>query len=96
MDAWGCEEGVWGIMSTEKKIRKVLRKIKTADNVLQSETDWEFKYNIIFGMGIVDDLNNIGIQLNYYDPDTTYEEDVRAFVEALNCISGDLEKALML
>jgi hypothetical protein len=55
--------------------------------IFESETlDWETKYDAIFGdapriRALVDDL---GLRsLHYADPDTDYEEDVRAYVVAL-------------
>ena len=44
---------------------------------------WEQKFNIIFSEGISKRVFEI-INLDYYNPDTSYEEDVKAFVEALD------------
>lgn len=59
-----------------KKFRKLTKKaVKIQDN---QELTWEEKYDLIFSEKISGKA-----QIDWYDPDTTYEEDVRAFVDAL-------------
>lgn len=55
--------------------------------VLEDEgLDWEVKFDLVFGThqkNIKALLSEAGKNLDYYDPDTTYEEDSRAYVTAL-------------
>jgi len=74
-----------------KKKNKIYQKAK---KVVASEIlTWREKYNLIFS----DDIS-ANFTLDYYDPDTSYKEDVLAFMSALdeymeeqraiNCIDG--------
>ena len=45
--------------------------------------EWSEKYNMIFSSNISLRVFEL-INLDYYDPDTSYEEDVMAFASALN------------
>lgn len=56
---------------------------KEVNQIFNSDLSWEVKFELIFSENIADQIYSI-IQLDYYDPDTSYEEDVRAFVNALN------------
>jgi hypothetical protein len=65
------------------------------DSIFYSDIDWKYKYDMIFQIGkdhIYSELDSLGIRLDYYDPDTTYEEDVTAFVNALHNIRDRLGK----
>lgn len=48
---------------------------------------WEVKYEYMFGV-IQNEMMNAGVSLDYYDPDTSYEADVRAYYEALVSYCG--------
>ena len=71
---------------------KIARYLALADQVFQianSNASAETKYDLIFS----DDLSRTLRQmfpLEYYDPDTSYEEDVTAFVRALREKCDDL------
>jgi hypothetical protein len=53
------------------------------NEIYNSDIDWEEKYDLIFTKSV--SLYVIReISLDYYDPDTSYEEDVKAFVNAFN------------
>ena len=65
-----------------------------ADRVFQvadSDADAETKYDQIFSAELSIALHNI-FPLSYYDPDTTCEADVRAFVSALREQCAELRK----
>jgi len=47
--------------------------------ILESNLSWEEKYKLIFSKEI-----SRTVQLNYYDPDISYENDVCAWVEAFD------------
>lgn len=50
-----------------------------AKRIITSDLDWKEKYNMIFSEEISHKFS-----LNYYGPDTSYEEDVLAFMNALD------------
>ena len=52
---------------------------ETAQRVVTSDLEWQDKYDMIFSDGI-----SSMFSLDYYDPDTSYEEDVMAFMNALD------------
>lgn len=59
---------------------------KIADNA-QTYDQWELVYDRVFGESrtiskIIDDLGYRRIE--YYDPDSSYEEDVKAYLSAAN------------
>lgn len=53
-----------------------------------SEKTWELAYDLIFNektsRQIFALFNDLGSRLDYYDPDTTYKEDVLAFTSAFD------------
>lgn len=68
--------------------------IHEAKIVFDSKATWEFKYSRIFfhwSTNIKPFMNEHGMNLRWYDPDTTYEEDVRSFMGALIEFSKSLE-----
>jgi hypothetical protein len=58
-----------------------------ANEILDWDVSWETKYHIIFSEHISGRVSEL-IELDYYDPDTSYEEDVRAFMDAFNRAMG--------
>ena len=52
-----------------------------AESIVKSDMSWEAKYDMIFSPEISQRVFKL-VRLNYYDPDTTYEEDVMAFFDA--------------
>lgn len=60
--------------------------ISDCEKILNSDVDWEIKYDSIFNIfsqSIRPLLEKMCYTLDYYDPDTTYEEDTNALVNAL-------------
>jgi hypothetical protein len=56
------------------------------EKMFASSADWEMKYDLIFDYGsryIQPLIEDLGLRLEYYDPDTTYQEDVTAYMEDL-------------
>jgi hypothetical protein len=62
-------------MEYQEKIRIYER----AKRIVRSDLEWDQKYDMIFSEEI-----SKKFRLDYYDPDTSYEEDVRAFMDALD------------
>jgi hypothetical protein len=68
-----------------------------AKRIADSDTSWETKYELIFATGMPSlsrSIRETGHIPDYYDPDTSYEDDVRAFVDAVTAKADDLRKAL--
>ena len=53
-----------------------------AKNIFNSNLEWSVKYDQIFSEQISDRIYKL-TNLHYYNPDTSYEEDLRAFMSAL-------------
>ncbi len=64
-------------------IQKLIELIDEASKIFHSDTDWEVKYDAIFGMKIGQKIIAAGFSFDWYDPDTTYQEDVTAYFRAL-------------
>jgi hypothetical protein len=79
-------------MSRLQALRDVLAKIEEAETIFNSEATWEFKYDIIFDMGLWQALEEVGIMLDYCDPDTSYEEDVTAYMTAVSEVKEQILK----
>jgi hypothetical protein len=68
-------------------VHMFLRHSEQARFIFESNTSWEFKYHRIFNTWrndikpLLDSLNDT---LNWYDPDTSYEDDIKSFMEALS------------
>jgi hypothetical protein len=62
-------------MNYEEK-KKIHERVK---RIIASDLEWEEKYDMIFSEEV-----SRKFSLNYYDPDTSYEEDVMAFMNALD------------
>lgn len=67
--------------------------IDRIEEMFASSADWEIKFHRIFGYGaenVQPLIEAFGLRLEYCDPDTTYQEDVTAYVQALR----DLRKRM--
>lgn len=53
------------------------------NEIFDSELPWETKYDLIFSERVSRCIFEL-IHIDYCDPDTSYQEDVTAFVDALN------------
>lgn len=50
-----------------------------AKNIVESDLSWEAKYDMIFCKEVSQKAKKLAPSFDWYDPDTTYEEDVMAF-----------------
>ena len=57
------------------ELRRIYFKV---EGIIASNMSWEAKYDLIFSPEISQKVFEL-VRLDYYDPDTTYEEDVMAF-----------------
>lgn len=70
-------------ISHEESIKNQIKRIhKRATEIVESNLDWDDKYALIFSDDISSKVFKL-CHLEYYDPDTTYEEDTLAFYRAL-------------
>lgn len=62
----------------------------------EKEVDWETKFDLIFSKHVSRRIfslfKELNINFDYYDPDGSYEEDVKAFRSALDEKMKDLSK----
>ena len=72
----------------EEQLRKYLDNAKVLHGIIHSTASWETKYDAGFDLAIDHNM----ISDNYYDPDTSYEEDIRAFNRAVQDTVPDYEK----
>jgi hypothetical protein len=68
-------------IAMRERLDTYLAIVADATAILESEATWEMKYNLIFSDEVSTRANAL-FTLDYYDPDTTYEEDVTAWVRA--------------
>ena len=67
-------------------MKKVLKTFRHINEIFDNDRlDWEVKYHMIFSLcpKMTKRLGEVGLRLDYYDPDTTYEEDVTALRKML-------------
>lgn len=86
-----------------RMLKEALSLIETADSLASAGGDnddeqWSVVHGLVFSefvsrrLELV--LRDLGISLDYYDPDTSYQEDVVAYVSALNELAPRLQKVL--
>ena len=59
--------------------------VRDAEAIIDDgDLTWEARYHLIFNKeGISGRAAALGVRFDYYDPDTGYKEDARAYVTAL-------------
>lgn len=62
--------------------------------IVDSDASWETKFDLVFSDDLSLKVWDLDPGFDYYDPDTTYDDDVRAFVDALKERVAELEKVL--
>jgi hypothetical protein len=76
-------------------MKKLIDTIKDQEKIFASDADWKMKFDVVFKRHhaiIRGLLERCGISFDWYDPDTSYEEDVRAYMRALTELRERLEK----
>lgn len=56
-----------------------------------NEDDWKHLYHFVFSDKISGAVSSIVPDFDWYDPDTTYEEDVMAWIMAFYGLIGELK-----
>ena len=62
-----------------ERISKIKEVYQNALEIYTSGLTWEVKYDLIFSSEVSQHVNEF---LDYYDPDSGYDDDVRAFMDA--------------
>ena len=78
--------------------RELLAAMVRVRFIVESSAPWDVKYDLVFSLHqdvIRPGLDAVGINFEYYDPDGSYEDDVRAYDEALFSVRKGLESALV-
>ena len=65
-----------------EQLQELKKLIDEVVRVYESAAEWKVKYDLIFSEHLSRRICDI-VCIEYYDPDTSYEEDVRAYVVAL-------------
>ena len=63
------------------KLRKLIKKANDIFN--DTDLSWSKKYDKIFSSKIASAIRK-HIRIHYYDPDMSYQDDVTAYIEAIN------------
>lgn len=71
-----------------------LQLVAVIDNIMRSSQDWSVKYDLIFSPGISRRIEALGYTPDYCDPDSSYEDDVRAYVDAVNELADKVRRNL--
>ena len=72
------------------KIKEIVAKIKEVETIFNSTASWEIKYDAIFAMKVHHLIREYGFTFDWYDPDTSYEEDVTSYFRSLEQFKDNL------
>jgi hypothetical protein len=79
------------------KLIKLRGLIKEAEAIYDSPIRADRKYSVLFahfGDSISPILDQCGVDFDYYDPDSSYEEDTYALMDALRGVQQDIEQMI--
>ncbi len=74
--------------------RSLVDYINRCEDLIESKSTWEFKYDRVFNIfseQIRPLIKELGVSFDYYDPDTSYQEDVMALIQALRELKTNLK-----
>lgn len=74
-------------------VSEFLRIAESAIRISNSGANWNTKYDLIFSEDVTARIHTLGFYPDYYDPDTSYEEDVKAFISALEEKVREIKKS---
>ena len=76
-------------------IRRFIELAEDAQRIIDADVDcWEAKYDLIFSDLIKGEIDHTGIQYEWFDYDTSYEEDAKQYVEGLTRKARGLQAIL--
>jgi hypothetical protein len=73
-----------------EQAQRFLALADTVDRIIRSEMTWELKYSLVFTPEVIGRLRNTKLLPDYCDPDTSYEDDVRALHQAVAEVAEQL------
>lgn len=76
------------------KYKEFVRLTEKAERLQKSGAASEVIYDEIFSDDISGAVKQLGLSFEYYDPDTSYEEDVQAYVRAMRERADEYEKLI--
>lgn len=90
----GSVELSWGGAETGDNAKsEFIRLARVAAKIVRDQTwSWAERYDLIFSPEISGAILNTGVRFEHCDPDTSYEEDVRAYVNAVTARADELKK----
>lgn len=74
---------------------RLLKEIEISKQVFESGANWKLKYEVVFARHtkvILPLLEACDIGFNWTDPNADYDDDVRAYMDALLKLGDDLAK----
>lgn len=80
------------------RLQSLVADTLTADATTGHRDPWEATYEVVFSSEVSKRvyvaLSDMGQRLDYYDPDSSYEDDVLAFASAVQSKISDLQSGL--
>ncbi len=83
--------------SSQPGFELLISAIEESERYFNANVDWETRFDVIFGRhgtAIRPLVEELPISFKWFDPDTTYEEDVRAYMYELSALKEKLQKLL--
>ena len=79
-------------INLKSDIQSIIKSISILHAIAHSEVSWQTKFELVFTQAdsVKDAIKGIGIELEWVDPDTSYEDDLMAFIQALDEIGEEL------
>ena len=81
----------------KEALQELLTRLDAIETVFGTDIDWETKFDLIFeehSQAVVPLLNRLGLTIEWCDPDTTYQEDVTAYVQAAMPVRDEVRRLL--
>lgn len=75
-----------------ENIKEFIKLVGDAQRIIDSPIEWETKFDLIFSDIISKKISELGILFEWCDPDTSYEDDVLAYYNAVKSKAEELEK----
>jgi len=79
-------------INLKSDIQSIIQSIFLLHHIAYSKAAWMTKYELVFAQAdsVKAAIKEIGMELEWYDPDTSYEDDLIAFMKALDEIGEEL------
>ncbi len=77
-----------------KEIKKFIKYSDVIQDVIQRNIAWKAKYNIVFSENMWSMIEGVDIDVHWFDPDTSYKEDVMSYAGAVKAIADELKEVI--